>query len=105
MKMYEQMGMDIIRAFEEFKPDATLEEKMSEAARMGARSALDAYFRIFSQAIMSVEVEDLTVAARGEIQSTALDIFNAVCEIMFEDEEEPSSEVENLIDKVKDSKK
>jgi hypothetical protein len=105
MKMYEQMGRDIIRTFEEFEPNATLEEKMSEAVRLGARSALDAYFRIFSQAIVNVEVEDLTVAAKGEVQSTALDIFNAVSEMIFEDENEPNSNVENLINKVKASKK
>lgn len=105
MKMYEQMGVDVIRAFEEFKPKATIEEKMSEAVRMGARTALDAYFRIFSQAIMSVKVEGLTVAARGEIQGTALDIFNAVNEIIFEDEDEPNSDIDNLIDKVKDLNK
>ena len=101
MKMYEQIASDVAKAVEEFAPNASFEKKMSYATRMGAQIALNSYKDVLTHNLINADSEDLTIANRAEVQSIALQIFNALCEIMLEEECEFEGDVEEMIETLK----
>ena len=101
MKMYEQIASDVAKAVEEFAPNASFEKKMSYATRMGAQIALNSYHDVLAHDLANSDSETLTIANRTEVQAMALNMFNTLYEIMFEDESDFEGNVEEMIETLK----
>lgn len=98
MKMYERIASDVAQAVEKLTPNASFEKKMSHATQMGAQIALNTYHDILIHSLTECDSETLTVANREEVESMALRIFDALYEIMFEDESKFEGNVEEMIE-------